>query len=106
MQFISLSTFGTNRQRLFGNSVYLLLPLSHAIAGCGTVSYFFNVSKRVLFEGALLSVTPFNVLVGLGASKIIVKSINNDTIETRMTQYNEIKTKTTQISLPDPNGLT
>ena len=63
----------------FDYSVYLLLLIeSYAIKGCDTVSYFFNILKRVLFERTSLSVTSFNMLVGLGASNIIAESINNE----------------------------
>ena len=33
----------------FGSTTCLLSPQFHAITGCDTVSYFFNVSKRVSF---------------------------------------------------------
>ena len=33
----------------FGSTTCLLWPQSDAITGCDMVSYFFNVSKRVLF---------------------------------------------------------
>ena len=82
------------------------------IAGCNTVSYFFHVSKRVV---------SFNMIVELASSNIITELVNNEVtkftqryiyrdqaveriVETRMRQYNEIKTKTTQVILPDPNS--
>ena len=33
----------------FGSTTYLLLPQFHAVTGCDAVSYFFNVSKRLVF---------------------------------------------------------
>ena len=33
----------------FGSTTYLRGPQFHAITGCDMVSYFFNVSKRILF---------------------------------------------------------
>ena len=34
----------------FDSTTWLLLPQFHAATGCDWVSYFFNVSKRVVFE--------------------------------------------------------
>lgn len=65
-------------QKKFDYSIYLLLPESYAIKGCDTVSYFFNILKRALFERTSLSVTPFNMSVGLGASNIIAESTGAD----------------------------
>ena len=96
-----------------GSITCLLLPQFHAITGCDTVSYFSNTSKRVVFERVSLGITPFNMIIELGSSNIITESVNNEvikliqryvyrgkevdrTVETRMRQYNEIKTKTTQ----------
>ena len=66
---------------------------------------------------------PFNMIVELGSSDIIKKSVNNEVIkfiqryvyhgkeaegivETRMRQYIEIKTKTTRVIFPDLSSLT
>ena len=49
----------------FGSTTCLLLPQFHAITGCDTVSYSFNVSKRVVFGRALSRITPFNMIVEL-----------------------------------------
>ena len=63
------------------------------------------------------------MLVGLSASNILAELINNNVkkfiqrfvhqgkktkeiVETRMRQYKEIKTKTTETFLPDSNNLT
>ena len=94
----------------------------HATTGCDTVSYFFNVSKRVVFKRASSGVTPFNMIVELGSSNIITKSANNEVtkfiqryvyrgkkvegiVRIRLRQYYEIKTKTTQVILLDRNSL-
>ena len=100
-----------------------MLPRFHAITGFDTVSYFFNVSKRVAFERASSGITPLNMIVELCSSNIITESVNNEVTKfiqryvyrvkevkgiakTRMRQYDEIKTKTTQVILPNPNSLT
>ena len=105
-----------------GSTICLLLPQFHAITGCDTVSYFFNVSKRVVFKRASSGVTPFNMIVESGSSNIIRKSANNEVtkfiqryvyrgkkvegiVKIRMRQYYEIKTKTTQVILLDRNSL-
>ena len=66
---------------------------------------------------------PFNMMVGLGASNVIAESANNEVnvfiqsyvyhgmktegiVETRMRQHNEIKAKTVQTVLSNPNSLT
>ena len=49
----------------FGSATCLLLPQFHAIPGYITVSYFFNVAKRVVFERASSGITPFNMIVEL-----------------------------------------
>ena len=95
-----------------------MLPQFHEITGCDTGLYFFNVSKQ-----ASSSITPFNMIVELGSSNIIIESVNNEVtkfiqkyvyrdkevekiVKTRMRQYNEIKTKTMQVISPDSNSLT
>ena len=96
-----------------------LLPQFQTVTGFDTVNYFFNVSKRVVSEGASSGIKPFNMTVELGSSNITTESVNNEVkklkkniqkyfyrgkeveglefVETRMRQYNEIKTKTKQI---------
>ena len=49
----------------FGSTTCLLLPQFHAITGYATVSYFFNVSKRVVLERAPSGITAFNMIVEL-----------------------------------------
>ena len=44
----------------FDITTWLLLPQFHAVTGCDRVSYFFNVSKRVVFERASSGITTFN----------------------------------------------
>ena len=56
----------------------LLLPQFHAMTGCDPVNYFFNVSKRVLFEQASSGITPFSKIVELGSSNIIKESVNDE----------------------------
>ena len=43
-----------------GSITCQLLPQFHVITGCDVISYFFNVSKRVVFEQASSGITPFN----------------------------------------------
>ena len=52
----------------FGSTTYLLLPQFHTITVCDTVSYFFNVLKRVAFERTSSGIPPFNMIVELGSS--------------------------------------
>ena len=92
----------------FGSTSCLLLPQFHAIICRDTVSYFFNTFKLVVFERAPLGITS---LAEFGSSNITTESVNNEVTkfiqryvynskqvkgiaETRMGQYNEIKTKT------------
>ena len=84
-----------------GSTTCLLLPQFHAITGCDAVSYFSNVSKWVVFEHVSSGYTPFNMIV----DKIYSKEAEG-IVETRMRQYNELKTKATHVILPDPNSLT
>ena len=56
-----------------GSTTCLLLPQLHTITGCDTVSYFFNVLKRVVFERVVFERTSsgipsFNMIVKLGSS--------------------------------------
>ena len=50
----------------------------HAITGCDTVSYFFNVSKQILFERASSGITLFNVIFNYHYTNIITDSVNNE----------------------------
>ena len=57
----------------FGSTTCLLLPQLHTITSCDTVSYSFNVLKRVVFERVVFERTssgipPFNMIVKLGSS--------------------------------------
>ena len=106
-----------------GGTAHLLLSQFHSITDCDAISYFFNVSKRVVFEQTSSGILPFNMIAELGSSNIITESVNNKVtkfiqryvyrgtemegiFETRMRKYNEIKTKTTHSILIDPNSLT
>ena len=60
----------------FDSTTWLLLPQFHAVTGCNRVSYFFNVSKRVVFEPASSSITTFNMIVESGSSNITTESVN------------------------------
>ena len=51
-----------------GSTTCLLLPQFHTIAGYDTISYFFNVLKRVVFERTSSGIPPFNMIVELGSS--------------------------------------
>ena len=96
----------------FDSTTWLLLPQFHAVAGCDRVSYFFDVSKWLVFERTSSRITTFNMIVELGSSNITAKvsKLWSDKIysqslfyrskeveginETRTRQDNEIKTKT------------
>ena len=79
-----------NRQRFFfsigktyekcGSATCLLFPQFQAITRCDKVSYFFNVSKRVVYERASSGITLFNTIVELGSSNIIAESVNMEVI--------------------------
>ena len=60
----------------FDSNTWFLLPQFHAVTGCDRVSYFFNVSKRVVFERASSGITTFNMIVELGSSNITTESVN------------------------------
>ena len=96
----------------FDSTTWLMLPQLHAVAGCDRVSYFFNVSKWLVFERTSSGITTFNMIVELGSSNITAKvsklwsgKIYSQSLfyrskeveginETRTKQDNEIKTKT------------
>ena len=44
-----------------GSITCQLLPQFHVITGCDMIGYFFNFSKRVVFEQASSGITPFNI---------------------------------------------
>ena len=44
--------------------------------GCDKVSYFFNVSKRVVFQRISSSITTFNMIVELSSSNITTEPVN------------------------------
>ena len=52
------------------------MPQFHAVTGCDRVSYFFNVSKRLVFERASSGITTFNMIVELGSLNITTESVN------------------------------
>ena len=61
----------------------LAVPLTccfylHAITGCDTVSYFFNVSKQILFERASSGIMLFNMIFNYHYTNIITESVNNE----------------------------
>ena len=104
------NAFGNIRKiyEKFGSTSCLLLSQFHAIIGRDTVSYFLNAFKLVVFERASSGTTS---LAEFGSSNITTESVNNEVTkfiqryvyhgkevegiaETRMGQYNEIKTKT------------
>ena len=60
----------------FDSTTWLLLPQFHAVTGCDRDSYFFNVSKRVVFEQVSSGITIFNMMVELGSSNITTESVN------------------------------
>ena len=54
----------------------MLLQQFHAVTGCDRLSYFFNVSKRVVLEQASSGITNFNMIVEFGSSNIVTESVN------------------------------
>ena len=72
----SFVTIGKNYEKL-GSTTSLLLPQTHAITGCDTVTYLFNVPKRVMYERASSGITEFNMIIELGSPNIITESVNN-----------------------------
>ena len=87
MQSNNPSTIGTCKQTkilflvLEKFTKNLIVPLgccchSFMHTGCDRVSYFFNVSKRVVFEPASSSITTFNMIVESGSSNITTESVN------------------------------
>ena len=53
-----------------------MLQQLHEVTSFDRVSYFFNVSKRVVFEQASSGITSFNMIVELGSSNIVTESVN------------------------------
>ena len=88
MQFNKPSTIGTCKQTkilllvLEKYTKNLTVPLGcccHSFMQSQVVdrvSYFFNVSKRVVFERASSGITTFNMIVELGSSNITTESVN------------------------------
>ena len=58
------------------STTWLLLLQFHAVTVCDRVSYFFNVSKQVVFERASSGITSFNIIVELGSTNITTESVN------------------------------
>ena len=75
--FISIRKIYEN----LASTTCLLLPQFHAVTGWDMVSFFFKVSKRVVFERVSSGITPFNMIVELGSSNIITESVNNEVIK-------------------------
>ena len=57
------------------------------ITGCDTVSCYFNVSKRAVFERVSSGIMPFNMIIELGSSNIVTDSVNNEVIKFMFTWY-------------------
>ena len=62
----------------FGSTTSLRMSQFQAITRCDTVSYFFNVSKRVVFERLLSGIMPINMIGELGSLNVITESVNNE----------------------------
>ena len=60
----------------FDSTTCLLLWQFQAVTGCDRVIYFFNVSKRVLFERISSVITTFNMIVELSSSNITTEPVN------------------------------
>ena len=67
-------TFVTIRKiyEKFDSTTWLLLP-KFIVTGCDSVSYFFNVTKRVVFERASSGITTFNMIVELNIKTRVSK---------------------------------
>ena len=107
----------------FGKTTSLCLPQFHSLTGCDTVSHFFGISKTCVFERLLKDASAAHLIEKLGKSASTVSEgllcqvmifiqkyvyrgkTNEELVETRMRQYNTMKTKTTQTILPDPHSL-
>ena len=70
-----------NIHEKFGSTTCLLLQQFHAIKGCDAVSYFFNVSKRIVFEQASSVIASFNMILKLGLSNFASGTVNNKVIK-------------------------
>ena len=116
-QFISIGKI----VQFLGITTALHLPAFHALTGCDTTSYFFNVSKKSIFERARKRET-LPLLEHLGNEKVLSadgeKDImtfvqttvyngkkEDDIVTTRINQYDRLRVKTTQSIIPDPGSL-
>ena len=100
----------------------MCLPQFHSLTGCDTVSHFFGISKACVFERLLKDTSAVHLIEKLGKSASTVSEdflcqamsfiqkyiyrgkTNEELVETRMRQYNTMKTKTTQTILPDSHS--
>ena len=107
----------------FVKTISLCLPQFHSLTGCDTVSHFFGISKACVFERLLKDTSAVHLIEKLGKSASTVSEdflcqvmsfiqkyiyrgkTNEELVETRMRQYNTMKTETTQTNLPDPHIL-
>ena len=101
----------------------MCLPQFHSLTGCDTVSHFFGIPKACVFEQLLKDTSAAHLTEKLGKSASTVSEdllcqvmsfiqkyvyrgkTNEELVETRMRQYNTMKTNTTQTILPDPHSL-
>ena len=100
----------------------MCLPQFHSLTGCDTVSHFFGISKTCVFERLLKDTSAPHLIEKPGESATVNEDLlyqvmgfiqkyvyrgktNEELVETRMRQYNTMKTKTTQTILPDPHSL-
>ena len=100
----------------------LCIRQCHSLTGSDTVSHFFRILKTCVFQRLLTDTAAAHPIEKLGESATVSEDVsyqvmsfiqkyvyrgktNGELVETRMRQYNKIKTKTTQAILPDPHSL-
>ena len=106
-----------------GEPSYLLETTSlcirqfHSLTGSDTVRHFFRISKTCVFQRLLTDTSAAHLIEKVGESATVSEDLsyqvmnfiqkyvyrgktNGELVETRMRQYNKMKTKTTQAILP------
>ena len=100
----------------------MCLPQFHSLTGCDTISDIFGISITCVFQRLLKDTSAAHLTENIGKSATVSEDItyhvmsfiqkyvyrgktNEELVETRMIQYNTMKTKTTQTILPDPHSL-
>ena len=106
----------------FGRDLCLHLPALHALSGCDTTSYFYNVGKVKLLKTVIKSPRYLALLDSLGKEKVASDSDIEDVqkfvqtvmysgkdkesyVETRVRLYHKMKVKSSLSLPPDPHSL-